>query len=403
MDQPLTEEEEDEIWARSVEKWKQHKEEKRLERERLIAQGITPPEDTEDDEWQNLPIFMQEMPQGSNPMVDALQAITDECTPEELCDSFKEQGNERYQLANAPTTKDPEEKKRYRNEAIYFYNRALDAKCKDMKRNSMCLSNRAAVNMDFKNYGRVIQDCIIAIEFYEGNVKAYYRALKSMIALAKYDDAVKLGDRALAVESIKDNKEIKALRDEAATAIAKIARRKQEKEEEESKKQTELITLAKKLATKKMTLGKPIFDLTQYNTKIWFDDDRGVESVGEGHFPTVFLYPEFSQKDYIVDFQEGCTFGDHLEVMFEQQAPWDKDHRYRMDTIEVYFQTNWTETILPDTSKIDRTKKRWIRVKHTTTIDTVLSHPEYIIPGIPIFYILSKDSKFAKKFLTGET
>ncbi|GAM20346.1 hypothetical protein SAMD00019534_035210 [Acytostelium subglobosum LB1] len=389
----LTEEEENEIWSNSVAKWKIQKAEKQKARDELIAKGITPPPDEEDSAWERLPIFMDSLPQGANPMLDAIQSITDECTPEELADSYKDQGNERFQLSNAKTTTKKDERDRYRQEAIYFYTKALDIKTKDMKRNSIYLSNRAAVNLDNKNYGKVIRDCLIAVEFNEANMKAYFRALKAMIALGKYTEAINLADRALVVEP--ENKDIKMLRDESVAMIEKARKREADKLEAETSARDKKRALATLLASKHMTLGEPFYDISQYETEIKFDGD---DNSGAGHFPVLFFYPEYNQKDFVKDFEEGCTFGDHLEVMFEHPAPWDKSGQYILPNLEIYFQTNWARPVEGQQQR--GSAKRWIRVKHTTTIEKVLTHPEYIIPGIPMFYILRKDTEFTKVFLT---
>eukprot|EP01133_Synstelium_polycarpum_P014911 gene14911-17631_t len=344
----------------------------------------------------------------SNYHIEALEALSAECSPLELATSFKDQGNERLQLAQAKTT--PEfERPRYRNEAIYFYTKALDVKCPDMKANAIFLANRAAVYIEQKNYGKAVKDCQIAIEMNEEYMKAYYRMLRALIALDRNAEAIKIGDRAL--EHAPEDKEIAALRQQAVAVIERKEKRERELREAVERKKNELETLAKKLRTKKMTLGTPLFNMAQYTQSsertITFELDTFASDgrVGDGHFPTVFLYPEYNQSDFIVDFQEGYSFGDHLAYMFPPEnkdyALWDIERKYTVDKIEIYFQTNWTKPVLEDTP-VSTKGKRWVRVKHTTNIEAVLAHPEYIIAGLPLFYVISKGSKFANKFLTSD-
>ena len=74
-----------------------------------------------------------------------------------------------------------------KSHAIAFYTDAIDQNCNLPKLNSICYSNRAAVNLKLgiqyfikENYGKVIKDCLKAIEFDPENTKAYYRAAKAL-------------------------------------------------------------------------------------------------------------------------------------------------------------------------------------------------------------------------------
>ncbi|KAF2070266.1 hypothetical protein CYY_008413 [Polysphondylium violaceum] len=374
----LTEAEEDEIWEASVERWKNYKETKRLEREEALKQGVELPEE-DDDEWKQLPMFMEALPNEptSNVHLTALQSISDECTPEERADAFKEVGNDFFKAG----------KDRYKD-AIYYYTKALNVKCKDMRLNSAILSNRAACNLELGNYRKVIQDCTIAIEFNKENIKAYHRAARAYFALNKDKEALDVCEKALTVDP--QHKDIKTLSEKIQKRIQDRERREREKIEKENAKRQEIELLATKLYQRGIKLGSPLFDMAQYthssDRKIAFDSDNII------HFPVVFLYPEYSMSDFIIDFEQDHTFGDHLSMMFPPDNPeyagWDKSRSYTIDKIEVYFETNWTKPILPNVPF--KETKRWIRIKHTTTIEAVLKHPDYIIPGIPIFYIVAR-------------
>jgi len=383
----LTEAEEDAIWEESVQRWKGYKEAKKIEREEAAKQGIELPEENDDD-WKQLPMFVESLPDepSSNVHLNALQSISDECTPAERADAFKDVGNDFYKAG----------KERY-NDAIYYYSKALNVKCNDMRLNSAILSNRAACNLELGNYRKVIQDCTVAIEFNKDNMKAYFRAARAFFALNKDKDALNMCDKALLVDA--ENKDIKTLREKIDKRIKDTERREREKIEKENAKRQELELLATKLYQRGMKLGSQLFDMSQYthssDRKIEFDSNNVI------HFPVVFLYPEYSMSDFIINFEEDHTFGDHLSMMFPPDNPeyaqWDKNRSYTIDKIEVYFETNWTKPILSNVPY--KETKRWIRIKHTTTIEAVLKHPDYIIPGIPIFYIVARGNAFYKTFL----
>ncbi|KYQ89248.1 tetratricopeptide repeat domain 4 [Tieghemostelium lacteum] len=389
----LTEEEEDQLWANSVELWKKQKEERKRDREEKIKQGIpVPTEEEEDNEWKNLPIFMTSMPDNpeNNPNLSAIQAIIDETTPEERSDTYKDLGNDYFKAG----------KSRYK-EALHYYNQALNVKCNDMKRNSIVLSNRAAVNLELGNNGEVIRDCKIAIEFNRQNIKAYFRLMRALIALHRDQEALVIGDQFLK-EIDPNNVDIQKLRDQSQKKIELVQKKELEKQQKESTKKAQLDQLANELWTKKQyRLGEPFMDLSSYT----YQSDRKItiDSTGLTHFPVLFLYPEYNQSDFIMDFQEGQTCGDHLDMMFPPEnpefPPWDRNKSYQIQNLEIYFETNWTKPLL-NTIKPVSEQKRWIRVKHTTPIETILSHKEYVIPSIPIFYVLDKTSKFYSIFLT---
>uniref|UniRef100_A0A0A0LC81 Uncharacterized protein n=1 Tax=Cucumis sativus TaxID=3659 RepID=A0A0A0LC81_CUCSA len=49
----------------------------------------------------------------------------------------------------------------------------------------------------------------------------------------------------------------------------------------------------------------------------------------------------------------------------------------------------------------DKGSSKWIKVHERRTLHDVLKEPNYIIPGIPVFYVVSRNSKFYKDFKAG--
>jgi len=95
----------------------------------------------------------------------------------------------------------------------------IEQNVKDEKKRSVYFSNRAAVNLQLENYGRVITDCDEAIKLDSNNTKAYFRATKAAYGLRKYEDAVKYceeglitkpDDKTLAREKAKAENQVKA-------------------------------------------------------------------------------------------------------------------------------------------------------------------------------------------------
>jgi hypothetical protein len=101
-----------------------------------------------------------------------------------------------------------------------------------------------------------------------------------------------------------------------------------------------------------------------------------------------FLYPEYKESDYIQAFNETNTFQDHLEVMFEQPAPWDVRKDYTIGNIEVYFEN--TTGLRPTLVKIGKKLQ----------LGKILSHEKYKINnGVASFIILNKSGAFKDEFL----
>jgi len=156
-----------------------------------------PPNDPFHDDWEpDEPLWMTNVPgaETNNTAMLALQSLVyDDQTPVEIAENFKDQGN-------ACFTKG----KKYYEDAIKFYTQAIDQPVKDDKKRSVYFSNRAAVNLQRENFGRVISDCDMAISLDPNNIKAYFRATKAAYSLLKYQNAVDYCVAGLKIEP--DNK-----------------------------------------------------------------------------------------------------------------------------------------------------------------------------------------------------
>ena len=45
---------------------------------------------------------------------------------------------------------------------------------------------------------------------------------------------------------------------------------------------------------------------------------------------------------------------------------------------------------------------RWCKVDESSLLGELLSQPDYVIPGIPVFFIVSKGSDYRERFLSDE-
>lgn len=108
------------------------------------------------------------------------------------------------------------------------------------------------------------------------------------------------------------------------------------------------------------------------------------------NWPVFFLYPEYKESDYIQQFNETNTFDDHLQVMFEHPAPWDTQHKYNADSVEIYFE---------DTRGLN---PKLIKIGKKLPLKRVLSLEQYTVKnGVPSFIILTKENtQFKQEFIS---
>lgn len=124
------------------------------------------------------------------------------------------------------------------------------------------------------------------------------------------------------------------------------------------------------------------------HAKVHFEDDKiGDESnPGKLVWPVLFTYPEHGISEIIEEFSEDDAFLDHLDVMFEEKAPWDADGLYQLENLELYHE-------------VDSNFLRAIESKRT--LRDVLSAGEIVVTaGTPVFVVLCGASPFRNIFLS---
>ncbi|KAG0699875.1 40S ribosomal protein S7 [Suillus ampliporus] len=276
---------------------------------------------------QSTPLFMKSLPseESNDPVIQALQSLAFEGTPDEIAQNFKEQGNDYFKG------------KRYR-EAISFYTQGIDAKPSDLVLQEALLCNRAACNVELKNYGSVLRDCSKALTLNTKSSKAYYRSAVALLALDRIEESLDCCERCLEYDP--ENSGVRSVRDHSAAAKAEKDRKENEKQERIYNEQRERKLL--QVAFKERHL------FTVHNPK------GSSENPYEPHFdpedperttliiPAFFLYPQYATSDVIAHFVEDTTFSAHISQMFPPQAPapvWDKAGQYIANTLVVYAMT----------------------------------------------------------------
>ncbi|KAG0217173.1 hypothetical protein B0O80DRAFT_452899 [Mortierella sp. GBAus27b] len=322
-------------------------------------------------ETETIPLFMNSLPEDAedNPMIQALQSLMFDGTPEEVAENFKNQGNESFKQG-----------KRFYKDAIEFYTKGLDVGCKDAKLIETLYVNRAACNLPLENYRMVLTDCSKALKLNPKNVKALFRSAKALFALEMYVEAIDCCEHALGIEP--DNQ---AIKDEQAKIQAEFDRKEKIRIEKELREQR----IREKKAKVKAALAKrniktaitPEFK-ADHPHEVQYDEEQDQITV-----PTFFLYPEHNESDLIQAFNEQDRIGDQLAEIFYEAAPWDPDHKYRPETVQTYFETE-------DNGGNIGLMKVGLNVKFLT----VLSHSKHILrDGIARLMVVPKEDTQWKK------
>lgn len=130
---------------------------------------------------------------------------------------------------------------------------------------------------------------------------------------------------------------------------------------------------------------------------------EGVPSLNDDgilHWPLLFLYQEHSQTDFVRIASEADTIYDHLGQMFPSQkqamppAPWDRARAYTLERLVVLVRCNCSSR-----QEASDNEQHWLRVSVGCTLGQVVSHSDCEVPGFPVFWIMAKDTPFARSFM----
>ncbi|XP_019459097.1 PREDICTED: tetratricopeptide repeat protein 4 homolog [Lupinus angustifolius] len=349
------------------------------------------------------------MEKGSEPFTDTekadLEAIA--AIKESAAIELKEKGNEYVKKG-----------KKHYSDAIDCYTRAINQNALSDSENSILFSNRAHVNLLLGNHRRALTDCQEALKLNPSNIKAIYRAVKASLSLDLLDEAQDYCQKGLQLDP--NNEELKKFDQKIGVKIAEIKKR----EAEVSKAVTEAKELVSAIENRGLKIGKEMYrELTGLRKPVL--DKNNIL-----HWPVLLLYAEVMSSDFIEDFCETDMFSLHLDMIFaeDQPLPWDPERNYKREFVELYYEAGSgllskekiLQGLLEGTAashgqesgdeekdsvedfKHNTGSPKWIKVNERKTLHDVLRGPNFIIPWIPVFYVVSKQSSFYGKFKAGK-
>ncbi|KFK42755.1 hypothetical protein AALP_AA1G035400 [Arabis alpina] len=351
------------------------------------------------------------MDAGSEPMTENEKAdlIAISALKESAAIEFKEQGNECVRKG-----------KKHYSEAIDCYTKAINQGVLSDSETSILFSNRSHVNLLLGNYRRALTDAEEAIRLSPENIKAVYRAAKAYMSLDLLNEAKSYCEKA--IENDPSNEELKKL-------LKLVNAKKQEKEQHEaevSKAVVQAKACLSAIEDRGVKIGKAMYRELTGLKKPMLDKSNIL------HWPVLLLYAEAMTSDFVEDFCETDMFATHLDMMFSEDSPplpWDTNNEYTRDAIELYYEASSgiplpssrvlqyllegtkgsqagtsgdKDTSLTKTPYSRRASSGMVKVNERRTLHDVLKEPGFVIPEIPVFYIVSKKSKFYKDFAAGK-
>ncbi|TKY88478.1 hypothetical protein EX895_002466 [Sporisorium graminicola] len=296
--------------------------------------------------WDSVPLFMKDLPtdESTDTALEALQSLAFDGTPDEVASNFKQQANDYFKA------------KRYR-EALGFYTQAIDAAPQDKALLETLYANRAACNLELKNYGATLRDTSAVLGLNERSEKAYYRATRALLALDRFQDAIDCAAHGVKVNP--DNAEIAALKSKAEQKLADVERRKKEAEERARRKDLLAKTLQQALLVRGLwleTTPRPPDNPqpAHFDPESLPASSKDTLPLSESWtppdiirtplvLPVFLMYPQHAQSDFIPDFHEDSTLTAYLSTIFPRDQlgslPWDSRREYYDDNLNVYATT----------------------------------------------------------------
>lgn len=345
------------------------------------------------------------IPQTESERVD-LEAIT--ALKESTAIELKEEGNEYVKKG-----------KKHYSDAVECYTKAINQNALSNQETAILFSNRAHVNLLLGNNRRALEDAEQAIKLSPSNIKGYYRAAKAALSLNLLEVVKSYCEKGLEISP--DNEELKKL----VTQVTVKLMEQEKHKTEVSKALQSAQDLISAFEVRGLKMGKLMYRELVGLKKTYLDKSSIL------HWPVLILYAEVMSSDFIEDFCETDMFSPYLDMIFSESGEplhWDKENAYTRDAVELYYEigsehpstkaeilkyllegtpaSGVENTSEEEDSSIKNTSRgggrsKFLKVDQRRTLHAVLQEKDYVIPGIPVFYIVSKRTRFYAEFKAG--
>lgn len=281
-------------------------------------------------ELNKLPFFMNDLGSEENedrPEIEALKALAYEGEPEEVAENFKKQGNDKYKI-------------KFYEDAIEFYTKGINVNCESNYIEAALYLNRAACNLELKNYRRCINDCKECLVRQPKNVKALFRAAKAYFAIEHYNEAMSVLNFAISIDE--KNAAVNALKIKVEQKIKYVEELDEKKKKREDEKLRVEQDLERAQELRGMTSIKSSYGTeTIGDAKIHLEDPHDIET--QLILPTVVIYPTVDEFDVINEVSELTTPLELMELVIEGRPEEyfndGKHDNFKPKKLEAYMET----------------------------------------------------------------
>ncbi|ODV69500.1 TPR-like protein [Hyphopichia burtonii NRRL Y-1933] len=269
-------------------------------------------------ELNRLPFFMTELDEtdgdgGENTNLEALKSLAYDGEPDEIATNFKNQGNDCFKA------------KQYKN-AITYYTQGIEVEHNVTTLKVALLVNRAACNLELKNFRRCIEDCKQVLLLDDKNVKACYRSGKAFLAVSRFEEAKAILEYGLAIDP--ENKPMKDTLDQTIKKQKQIndaIERKERETKEAEMKKTILVNAVKLRHMRVLKASRPAELLEE--AEIRLEDPLDHES--QLIFPAMILYPTIDEFDFVAEISELSTPQEILELIMNRPKEWFENPKHK--------------------------------------------------------------------------
>ncbi|GJP57220.1 hypothetical protein CLOM_g16249 [Closterium sp. NIES-68] len=367
-----------------------------------------------------------------HPDLAAMRSLMEE-TPEEEVTWLREQGNIALKEGQEQGRKGQRRQQRQAYlKAVDLYSQAITTRQQHPDADipgsvaAMLHGNRAQAHLLLGNYGRALADATESARLDATNAKAPFRAAKACVALQRYAEAMAWCDTALALPSVapadllklKADAQSKLAAQQAVAARSTAIRSKAER-------------LARCMRECGVRMGRAAYKELSGERKVWVDE------AGTLHWPVVLVYPEAMASDLIEDVCHTDSLGAHVREMFGPHAPpleWDREQAYSADSVQLFLRTSavpplpgnaLVRALLEDAAGLTDEdshamaggaddegddapdwsasgEQQWVRVPLNEPLARVLTLPNHVVPGVPVFHVVSTKSPFYFTFTSGQ-
>lgn len=282
-------------------------------------------------ELNRMPFFMTELDEtdgegGENTNLEALKSLAYDGEPDEIATNFKNQGNDCYKAKNYKA-------------AIDYYTKGLEIECGIDSINSALYLNRAACNLELKNYRKCIEDCKKVLMIDEKSIKACFRSGRAFFLVGRYEEAKQILEYGLNIDP--ENKSVKDLLEQVIAKEKAIEDARIKKEREQQKEKMRLDILDNTIKLRHYTILKSVNPpelLTDAKIRLENETDHESQLI----FPAMILYPTTDEFDYIAEVGELSTPLEILELLMDRPKEWFEDPKHEnfsVKKLECYMET----------------------------------------------------------------